>query len=64
MICTPHQTLCSTNYIISLVGYVAHTKSVLVRNQKKREHLKDLGVDRSIILKWIFKKYNSVRGLD
>jgi hypothetical protein len=29
-----------------------------------RDHLEDLGVDRKIVLKWIFKKWDGEHGLD
>ena len=31
---------------------------VLVGNMRERDHLEDLGVDGSIILKWILKKWD------
>jgi hypothetical protein len=35
------------------------------RNLRQRDHLKDVGADGWIILKWIFfKKNNEERGLD
>jgi len=31
---------------------------------KERDHLEDLGIDRKIILKWLFEKWDGERGLD
>ena len=33
-------------------------------NLRQRDHLKDVGADERIILKWLFKKNNEERGLD
>ena len=37
---------------------------VLVGKRKGRNHSKDPGVDASVILKWIFKKWDGEHGLD
>jgi hypothetical protein len=39
-------------------------KGILWGYLREREHLKDQGVDRMIILKWIFEKWNGGHGLD
>jgi hypothetical protein len=31
---------------------------------EEKGKLEDLGIDRGIIMKWIFKKLNAVQGLD
>jgi hypothetical protein len=31
---------------------------------KERDHLEDPGVDERIIFRWIFRKWDGVRGLD
>jgi hypothetical protein len=33
-------------------------------NLRKRDHLKDLGVEKGIILKWFFRKWDGGHGLD
>ena len=33
-------------------------------NLSERDHLEDPGLDRMIILKWIFRKWDGGRGLD
>jgi hypothetical protein len=33
-------------------------------NLSKRDNLEDIGTDRRIILKWMFKTYNEECGLD
>jgi hypothetical protein len=35
-----------------------------VGNQREGGHLEEPGVDKRIILKWIFKKWDEGRGLD
>jgi len=37
---------------------------VLVGILRERDHLEDLGVDGSIILRWIFRKWDGGHGLD
>ena len=32
--------------------------SVLVGNMRERDHLENFGVDKSIIIKWILKKWD------
>ena len=34
------------------------------RNLRERDHLEDTGVDRRIILRWIFRKWDMGYGLD
>jgi hypothetical protein len=31
---------------------------------RERDHLKELGIDRKIVLKWVFKKWDGGHGLD
>jgi hypothetical protein len=33
-------------------------------DMRERDHLKDLGIDRNIVLKWIFKKWDGGHELD
>jgi hypothetical protein len=40
-----------------------HT-GLLWENLREEEHLEDPGVDETIMLKWIFKKWNMGHGLD
>jgi hypothetical protein len=42
----------------ALMGDTRDTYRVLVGRPEGRDHLEDLGVDRRVILKWIFKKWN------
>ena len=55
--------------IMSQAGHVAHMGDrkaayrVLVGNLRKRDHLEDLGLHGSIILKWIFRKRDTGHGL-
>jgi len=35
---------------------------VLVRKPEGGDHLEDSGIDRRIILRWIFRKWNGGRG--
>jgi len=37
---------------------------ILVGKLRERDHFEDLGVDRKIVLKWIFKKWGGKQGLN
>jgi hypothetical protein len=65
VICTAHQTFLGDQIEKNEVGgHVAHMGRVEVYtgfwwgNLRERDHLEDPGVDRRIILKWIFRKWD------
>jgi hypothetical protein len=49
---------------MALMGDRRGAYRVLVGRPEGRNHLKDLGIDGTIILKWIFKKWDGGHGLD
>jgi hypothetical protein len=36
----------------------------MLENLSKRDHYEDLGLNETIILKWIVKKWNGIRAVD
>jgi hypothetical protein len=66
---SPNIIQVSTSRRISWSGHVARMvkrrgayRSVV--GQVERDHLEDIGVDRRIILKCVFKKWDGTQGLD
>jgi hypothetical protein len=47
---------------VARMGYTRGAYTVLMRRREGKNHLKDIGVDGRVILKWILKKLNG--GMD
>ena len=45
-------------------AYKRRTQGLVKGKLRERDHLENLGVDRSIILKWIFMKWDNGHELD
>ena len=60
--CSPNIIRVTKSRRMRWAGHVAHMRErrgvyrVLVGNLRERDHLEDPGLDRKIILRWIFRK--------